>query len=84
MYAEQNDSAPVYYSITGKDELTQISGGWDTFAMENKGPALIASAVQHRSIWDFISGKVKVANSVCGQCSTRLMGLVKRPQPLQG
>lgn len=52
-----NSSNTIKYSINAADEIVEVGGEWDIFAVENDSPPeLFSGSILHRSFWDFVSG----------------------------
>ena len=47
----------IRYKINAADEIVEVGGGWDMFAVENESqPELFSGSILHRRFWDFVSG----------------------------
>lgn len=47
----------IRYSINAADEIVDVGGGWDSFAVENDSPPdLLSGSILLRSFWSFVSG----------------------------
>ena len=44
------------YWLNSADTIIAVGSGWDSFASENEGQAVVADLVVGRSLWDFIAG----------------------------
>ncbi len=45
---------PVIWELDASDRIVGVSGGWETFARENRGEAVTRERVVGRSLWDFV------------------------------
>lgn len=47
----------IRYKINAADEIVEVGGGWDMFAIENDSPPELSSgSIIYRRFWDFVSG----------------------------
>src|SRR5262252_7273062 len=47
-------SGTLSYWVALDGTLARLSDAWDTFAVENNAPELVATRVVGRSLWDFV------------------------------
>lgn len=46
----------IEYDLDAGDDIIDIRGEWDAFALENGAPALTAGSVIGQNLWDYIDG----------------------------
>ena len=46
----------TWYKLSENDEISEVGGDWNAFALANDGEGVDASDVIGRSVWDFIHG----------------------------
>jgi len=47
----------IRYAINAADQIVEVGGGWDIFAVDNDSPPdLFSASIMHRNFWEFVSG----------------------------